>query len=72
MPEPHNIQRRRRMYVQADRNEGGEELQEDQIDAVLDRCEQLSLKLRQALQSQGADRCRTAMLGCMVVKDTVG
>ena len=46
--------------------EAGEELQEDQIDAVLERCEQLSLKLRQALQSQGTDRCYLA--ACKVLK----
>ena len=49
--------------------EGGEELQEDQIDAVLERCEQLSLKLRQALQSQGTDRSRTAFSRCMHIED---
>ena len=34
----------------------GEELQDDKIDAVLERCEQLSLKLREALQTHGTDR----------------
>lgn len=36
--------------------EAGEELQDNEIDAVLERCEQLSLKLRQALQTYGTDR----------------
>lgn len=34
----------------------GEELQQDQGDAVLERCEQLSLQLREALKSQGLQR----------------
>ena len=36
--------------------EAGEEMQENDVDAVLQRCEQLSLKLREALQTQGTDR----------------
>ena len=36
--------------------EVGEELQEDESDAVLLRCEQLSAQLRQALHTQGVAR----------------
>ena len=36
--------------------DGGEELQEEESDAVLQRCEQLSAQLRQALQTQGIER----------------
>ena len=36
--------------------EAGQETQENEMDAVLQRCEQLSLKLREALQTQGTDR----------------
>lgn len=36
--------------------EAGQEMQESEIDAVLQRCEHLSLKLREALQTQGTDR----------------
>ena len=34
----------------------GAELQEDETDAVLERCEQLSMQLREALTSQGIQR----------------
>ncbi|KAL0034958.1 hypothetical protein WJX79_002584 [Trebouxia sp. C0005] len=69
IPEPDIVLWRRRMHVQADATttgreddmiqqlrEAGEELQDNEIDAVLERCEQLSLKLRQALQTYGTDR----------------
>lgn len=36
--------------------DGGEELQEDEGDAVLKRCELLSLQLREALKAQGIQR----------------
>ena len=36
--------------------DAGRKLQDTEIDAVLERCEQLSLKLREALQTQGTDR----------------
>ena len=42
---------------------GGEELQEDESDAVLKHCEQLSLKLREALQIQDTDRLCTGPTG---------
>lgn len=35
---------------------GGEELQDDDRDAVLEHCEQLSMQLREALKSQGIQR----------------
>ena len=37
--------------------EAGQELQEDEIDNVLKRCEQLSSRLREALKTQEKDRC---------------
>ncbi len=37
-------------------HEAGEELQDNEIDSVLERCEQLSHKLREALQTHGTDR----------------
>lgn len=68
IPEP-DIRRRRRIHVPADATttdkevnmmqqleEAGQEMQEIEMDAVLQRCEQLSLKLREALQTQGTDR----------------
>ena len=36
--------------------EAGKGVQENEMDAVLQRCEQLSLKLREALQTQATDR----------------
>lgn len=70
IPEPDIIYRRRRIHVPAgdtttdkeanmiqQLEEAGEEVQENDMDAVLQRCEQLSLKLRDALQTQGTDRC---------------
>jgi len=48
--------------------EAGEELQEDEIDAVLERCEHLSSKLREALQTYGTDlhESRAALMICMI------
>ncbi len=45
----------------------GEELQDDEIDAVLERCEQLSLKLREALQTYGTDRSELCGAGHMFI-----
>ena len=46
----------------------GEELQDDEIDAVLERCEQLSLKLREALQTHGTDRSDLCGPGHMLIQ----
>jgi Ca2+-binding EF-hand superfamily protein len=48
--------------------EAGEELQEDEIDAVLERCEQLSLKLREALQTYDTDRSALCGPGPMFIQ----
>jgi len=46
----------------------GQELQDDEIDAVLERCEQLSLKLREALQTHGTDRSELYRPGHMLIQ----
>ncbi len=46
---------------------GGQELQGDEIDAVLERCEHLSLKLREALQTHGTDRSEVYRPGYMLI-----
>lgn len=45
-----------------------QELQDEEIDAVLERCEQLSLKLREALQLHGTDRSELYRPGHMLVQ----
>ncbi len=46
----------------------GQELQDDEIDAVLERCEQLSLKLREALQTHGTDRSELYRPGHILIR----